>query len=62
LLNPFEIIRENTDKRYLLKLEERGVPIVPMVVVENIEIEPNLYLSENEQGLKLLIQETLKRI
>lgn len=37
LLNPFEIIRENTDKRYLLKLEERGVPIVPTVVVKNIE-------------------------
>lgn len=37
LLNPFEIIRENTDKRYLLKLEERGVPIVPTVVVENKE-------------------------
>ena len=46
LLNPFEIIRENTDKRYLLKLEERGVPIVPTVVVENIE---ELQIPENWQ-------------
>ncbi len=37
LLNPYETIRENTDKRYLLKLKERGVPIVPSIIVEEAE-------------------------
>jgi hypothetical protein len=31
-------------------------------LLELEQIEPNLYLRENEEGLKLLVQETLKRI
>ncbi|MGI6696115.1 MAG: hypothetical protein ACOX6O_07805 [Christensenellales bacterium] len=31
-------------------------------LLELEQIEPNLYLRENEEGLKMLTQETLKRI
>lgn len=37
LLNPYETIRENTDKRYLFELKDRGVPIVPSIIVEETE-------------------------
>ena len=38
----------------------RGDGLICLLELE--QIEPNLYLRENEHGLKLLIQETLKRI
>ncbi len=38
----------------------RGDGLICLLELE--QIEPNLYLRENDQGLKLLIQETLKRI
>ena len=34
LFNPFEIVRWNTDKRYLRDLESRGFPIVPTVWID----------------------------
>ncbi|MBA2544738.1 MAG: hypothetical protein H0V17_34155 [Deltaproteobacteria bacterium] len=34
LFNPREIVLDNLHKRYLLALEERGLPIVPTVLVE----------------------------
>lgn len=63
LMNPYETIRENTDKRYLLKLEERGVPIVPTMIVENVEklrvpdnwdkviVKPTVSASGRDTGL-----------
>ena len=37
LFNPYQIIRENTDKRYLLELEKSGVPIVSSLFFDDIE-------------------------
>ena len=34
VLNPVELVRWNTDKRYLLDLEAAGVPTIPTVIVE----------------------------
>ncbi len=34
LINPAEVVRENLQKRYLLALAARGVPVVPTTVVE----------------------------
>jgi len=37
LVNPADIVRANLDKRYLLALAARGVPVVPTTVVERAE-------------------------
>ena len=37
LLNPYEIIRENADKQYLLTLEQSGVPVVPTLFIQDAE-------------------------
>lgn len=37
LFNSYEIISVNTDKRYLLDLQKKGVPIVPTIIVNNLE-------------------------
>lgn len=34
--NPFEIVRWNSEKRYLLDLEARGAPVVPTVMLETM--------------------------
>ena len=34
VLNPVELVRWNTDKRYLLDLEAAGVPTIPTVILE----------------------------
>lgn len=34
VLNPIELVRWNTDKRYLLELQAAGVPTIPTVIVE----------------------------
>jgi len=44
LHNPVEIIRWNTDKKYLLELAEKGVPIVPTTFVDPGQIAPALDL------------------
>lgn len=36
LLNPLDVVRWNVDKRYLLELEARGVPIVPTRVHDGL--------------------------
>ena len=35
LVNPYEVIQWNSHKRYLLELAQRGVPIVPTVLVNS---------------------------
>ncbi|MEQ8763780.1 MAG: hypothetical protein RL885_07630 [Planctomycetota bacterium] len=35
LMNPADIVRWNLDKRYLLELEARGIPIVPTKLLES---------------------------
>lgn len=37
VLNPVELVRWNTDKRYLLELQAAGVPTIPTVIVETPE-------------------------
>lgn len=48
LFNSYQIIRENTDKRYLLELEKSGVPIVPSIFFEDIK---ELYVPDEWQKL-----------
>jgi glutathione synthase/RimK-type ligase-like ATP-grasp enzyme len=36
-LNPLEVLRWNTDKRYLLELERKGIPIVPTIFHETLD-------------------------
>ena len=40
LLNPPEVVRDNVDKRYLMTLAARGVPVVPTTLVERGGIAP----------------------
>lgn len=42
LENPLGIVRWNIDKRYLLDLESRGVPIVPTLLIDGGEVEAEL--------------------
>lgn len=42
LENPLEIVQWNIDKRYLLELEQRGVPIVPTVMINGGATEGEL--------------------
>jgi glutathione synthase/RimK-type ligase-like ATP-grasp enzyme len=37
LFNPHDVMSWNTDKKYLLELEAKGVPIIPTKFVHNIE-------------------------
>lgn len=37
LFNSYEMISVNTDKRYLLDLQKKGIPIIPTIIVENLE-------------------------
>lgn len=46
LLNPFSLVKENSDKRYLEKLKAKGVPIVPTLFMEKIEELKNTFQSE----------------
>lgn len=39
LFNPLEVVRWNIDKRYLLELEARGIPIVPTRLVSSTSPE-----------------------
>ncbi len=34
LVNPYEVLSDNTDKRYLLKIAECGVPIIPTLFLD----------------------------
>lgn len=63
LLNPYKIIRKNTDKRYILELGKRDVPIVPTLVIEDIKkvsfpesweqviVKPTVSASGRDTGL-----------
>ena len=46
LLNPAELVRWNLHKRYLVDLADRGVPIVPTVLVERGADLPDLPAGE----------------
>ena len=46
LANPADVLRWNTDKRYLRDLEAAGIPVVPTVWVEPGEAVPPLELDE----------------
>jgi glutathione synthase/RimK-type ligase-like ATP-grasp enzyme len=45
LLNPLSVCRWNLDKRYLRELEQRGVPIVPTIWLDRLDLDdvPDLY-------------------
>ena len=45
LHNPAQIIRWNTDKKYLLELAEKGVPIVPTTFVDPGQVAPTINLQ-----------------
>lgn len=40
LVNPYPVLRWNGDKRYLLQLEQRGIPIVPTELVGMDDVRP----------------------
>ena len=39
LFNSLEIVKWNTDKRYLLELEQKQVPVIPTAIVQNVQQE-----------------------
>lgn len=53
LFNPRDVIRDNLHKRYLIALEQRGVPIVPTTLVER---GGSLDLASVELGKRFVIK------
>jgi glutathione synthase/RimK-type ligase-like ATP-grasp enzyme len=56
LWNPPEVLRWNTDKRYLLDLARRGVPIVPTVALEPGATLPFDWLRQTWQAERLMLK------
>lgn len=56
LVNPFETVRWNLDKRYLLDLEARGVHIVPTRVLEDLEDGALAALASEESWAEVVIK------
>ncbi len=54
LVNPYETILKNHDKRYLLELERRGVNIVPFTIVD-----ADFALSQFQHFDKLIVKPTV---
>lgn len=59
LLNPPEIIRWNCNKRYLLDLEEKGVPIVPTIFLQNNSTENIKQLLKNHDWQRAVVKPTV---
>lgn len=59
LLNPFEIVRWNTDKHYLLELQRVGIAIVPSRFVEpgaDVSAELQSFLDNHEDCAELVVK------
>jgi glutathione synthase/RimK-type ligase-like ATP-grasp enzyme len=48
LLNPLDVVRWNSDKRYMLYLESKGVAIVPTKIVERGSVLPDVFQLQKE--------------
>lgn len=55
LLNPPDVLRWNTDKRYLGELADQGVPVVPTVF-----LEPAVFLDQGENNTVAMIEAALE--
>ncbi len=56
LVNPFTVIEWNSHKRYLLELTQRGVPIVPTILLEHGNAIEAASVIENSDWLELVIK------
>lgn len=56
VFNPLETVRWNLDKRYLLELEERGIPIVPTRALQGLEIGGLAALAAAEDWPEIVIK------
>ncbi len=52
LINPFEVIRWNSNKKYLLRFEQAGIPIVPTKVFSSLQQIQETALSWNKVVVK----------
>jgi glutathione synthase/RimK-type ligase-like ATP-grasp enzyme len=55
LLNNVGIIEWNSDKKYLIELEQAGIPIVPTLLIEKGQLIPNIRTIANEWNTDTVI-------
>ncbi len=56
LENPLDVVRWNIDKRYLLDLQSRGVPIVPTALINNGIVEAGLQRIESWDETEIILK------
>jgi glutathione synthase/RimK-type ligase-like ATP-grasp enzyme len=59
ILNHPEVIRWNIQKQYLLEMEKKGIPIVPTLIVQNLNQIIINRCAEKFESLKLVVKPTL---
>jgi glutathione synthase/RimK-type ligase-like ATP-grasp enzyme len=59
LLNPLEVCRWNLNKAYLRDLDQRGVPIIPTIWLERLQVSDLPQLFHDFQGRKIVVKPTI---